>query len=474
MKIIYRYLLVFRGGDFVGEAITLARWQFAITTVYHFFFVPLTIGLSFLIAVMESFYVTTGKQKYKQMTIFWGKLFLINFAMGVVTGLVQEFQFGMNWSNYSRYVGDIFGVPLAIEALVAFFLESTFLGIWIFGWEKVSKKIHLLSIWIVALASTVSAFWILTANSFMHEPTGYVINNGRAELKSFAEVIQNPHLWVQFPHTIAAALSTAAFFVLGVSAYHVMKKNNSEWVKASLKLGIVTALISTMLVALFGDVQGKYLVKHLPMKMAAAEALWDSEDPAPLGVIAVIDEKNKKNSFEVTIPKLLSFMSYNSFTGKVEGLNDIQKRYEEQYGPGNYIPPVAISFYSFRLMVGSGVIMLLMALVTLYFYIRRKLQYKTKFLKLLVLSIALPYVANATGWILTEVSRTPWIVFGLLKLDQAISPTVSAGYVLTSLMIFTLVYSVLIIVDFSLMVKFAKKLPEASSLKQNKEDSLWI
>lgn len=458
----------------MGEVISLARWQFAITTVYHFFFVPLTIGLSFLIAVMETFYIKTGQQKYKQMSLFWGKLFLINFAMGVVTGLVQEFQFGMNWSNYSRYVGDIFGVPLAIEALMAFFLESTFLGIWIFGWEKVSKKIHLMSIWIVAIASTVSAFWILTANSFMHEPTGYVLNNGRAELKSFAEVIKNPHLWVQFPHTIFAALSTAAFFVLGISAYHLIKKNNAEWIKSSLKLGVIAAIISTLAVAFLGDVQGKYLVKHLPMKMAAAEALWDSKDPAPLGVIAVIDEKNQKNSFEIAIPKLLSFMSYNSFTGKVEGLKDIQSRYEKEYGPGNYIPPVTISFYAFRLMIGSGVIMLLLAAAALFFYATKRLENKTKLLKLLVLSIALPYVANATGWILTEVSRTPWMVFGLLRLDQGISPNVTAGYVLTSLIVFTLVYLILILIDFSLMVKFAKKLPETSSKKQNKEGSLWI
>lgn len=458
----------------MGEVLTLARWQFAITTVYHFFFVPLTIGLSFLIAIMESLYVKTGKQKYKQMTIFWGKLFLINFVMGVATGLVQEFQFGMNWSNYSRYVGDIFGVPLAIEALVAFFLESTFLGIWIFGWEKVSKKIHLLSIWIVTLASTISAFWILTANSFMHEPTGYVINNGRAELKSFAEVVQNPHLWVQFPHTVFAALSTAAFFVLGISAYHLLKKNTSEWVKASLKLGVVTALISTIFVAVLGDVQGKYLVKHLPMKMAAAEALWESKDPAPLGVIAVIDEKKQTNTFEIAIPKLLSFMSYNSFSGKVEGLKDIQKRYEALYGPGNYIPPVGISFYSFRLMIGSGVAMILIAISTLYYYARKKLQVKNKLLKLLVLSIALPYVANSSGWILTEVSRTPWIVFGLLKLDQAVSPTVSAGYVLTSLISFIVVYSILMIADISLMAKFAKKSPDVPDLKNNEEGSLWI
>lgn len=463
----------------MGDVITLARLQFAITTVYHFFFVPLTIGLSFLIAIMESFYVKTNDEKYKHMAKFWGKLFLINFAMGVVTGLVQEFQFGMNWSNYSRYVGDIFGVPLAIEALLAFFLESTFLGIWVFGWEKVSKKIHLASIWIVSLSTMLSAFWILTANSFMHEPTGYIISNGRAEMESFSKVIGNPHLWVQFPHTIFAALATGGFFVLGISAYHLIKKNKEEWVKASLKIGTIAALVSTILVAGVGDAQGKYLVKHLPMKMAAAEALWESKDPAPLSVISIIDEKNNKNTFEIAIPKLLSFMSYNKFTGKVEGINDIQARYEKQYGPGNYIPPVTVSFYTFRAMVGSGILMLLLSALALFFYKKGKITEKQGLLKVLVFSIALPYIANSTGWILTEMSRSPWIVFGLLKIDQAVSPTVSAGYVLTSLIVFTLVYSVLIVIDVALMFKFAKQSPleknaRKASVKGNKEGSLWI
>ncbi|MBC2580411.1 cytochrome ubiquinol oxidase subunit I [Clostridium sp. DJ247] len=463
----------------MGEVITLARWQFAITTVFHFFFVPLTIGLSFFIVIIESLYVKTENPKYKQMLKFWGKLFLINFSIGVVTGLVQEFQFGMNWSNYSRYVGDIFGVPLAIEALLAFFLESTFLGIWIFGWEKVSKKIHLLSIWIVAISSTISAFWILTANSFMHEPTGYIINNGRAEMTSFAQVIENSHLWVQFPHTIFASLATAAFFILGITSYHIIKNNRDEWVKSSLKMAVITCLVSTLLVIGMGDAQGKYLVKHLPMKMAAAEALWESKDPAPLSLIAVIDEKNKKNTVEISIPKLLSFMSYNKFSGKVEGLNDIEKNYEKQYGPGDYIPPVTISFYSFRLMVAAGMLMLLISLVVIYFYKKQSIYKNTNLLKILVISIALPYIANTTGWILTEVSRTPWIVFGLLKLDQAISPTVSRNYVLTSLAAFTLLYLVLIILEILLMFKYAKKPPLknkafVNNLKETEEGSLWI
>jgi len=459
------------------NVIALARWQFGITTVYHFFFVPLTIGLAFLLAIMETLFVKTNDEKYKVMVKYWGKLFLINFAMGVVTGLVQEFQFGMNWSNYSKYVGDIFGVPLAIEALVAFFLESTFLGIWVFGWEKVSKRIHLLSIWIVSISSVISAFWILTANSFMHQPVGYVIKNGRAEMTSFKALIENGHLWVQFPHTIASSLATGAFFILGVSAYHMLKKNKEAWIKTSFKISLILAIISTISVAGLGDAQGKYLVKNLPMKMAAAEALWATKDPAPLAIVAVIDQKNKRNSFEITIPKLLSFMSYNKFSGKVEGLNELQSQYVQKYGPGDYIPPVTLSFYSFRLMVGAGMVMILISLIGLYYYKKRTIYNKTMLLKLMVLSILLPYIANSAGWILTEVSRTPWIVFGLLKLNNAVSPTVSASYVLTSLIVFSLLYLVLIVIDIKLMVKFVKITPNTlTKLKKNKseEESLWI
>lgn len=461
------------------QVVNLARWQFAITTVYHFFFVPLTIGLGLLIAIMETIYVRTNDDKYKKMTKFWGELFLINFAMGVVTGLVQEFQFGMNWSNYSRFVGDIFGVPLAIEALLAFFLESTFLGIWIFGWEKVSKKIHLISIWIVAIATTISAFFILAASSFMHEPTGYNIENGRAVMTSFTSIITNPHLWVQFPHTVFGAWATGGFFVLGVSAYHLIKKNRADWVKSSLKIGIIFSLVSTILVIGMGDIQGKYVVKNLPMKMAASEALWDSEDPASLGVVAIIDEGQRKNTFEISIPRLLSFMSFNKFDGKVEGLNDLQTQYEDKYGPGDYIPPVTISFYSFRLMVGAGSMMLLLSIAALYFFKKKNVDKKPLLLKLLVFSIALPYIANSTGWILTEVSRSPWIVFGLLKISNAVSPNVSASYVLTSLIVLGVIYTALIIVDISLMIKFVKKpllenRDKISGLKKEEEGSLWI
>ncbi len=460
----------------MDNIINLARWQFAITTIYHFFFVPLTIGLAFYLAIMETIYVKTRNEKYKKMVKYWGKLFLINFAMGVVTGLVQEFQFGMNWSTYSRYVGDIFGVPLAIEALLAFFLESTFLGIWVFGWEKVSKKIHLLSIWIVSIATMISAFWILTANSFMNNPVGYKINNGRAEMTSFTALITNGHLLVQFPHTIAAALCTGAFFIVGVSAYLLLKNRNTAWVASSFKIGMVMALISTLLVIGMGDLQAKYLVKNIPMKMAAAEALWNTKDPAPFAVVAIIDESSKKNVFEITIPKLLTFMSYDSFTGKVQGINQLEAKYEKQYGPGNYTPPVTLSFYTFRIMVGAGILMLILAFLGLFFLKKGTMVSKKLLLKLMVFAIALPYIANSCGWILTETGRSPWIVIGLLKIKDAVSPTVSLGYLIASIVTFAVLYTVLAIIDVMLMVKFIKvgDTGDDSNKKNGEEESLWI
>lgn len=269
------------------DALTLARWQFGVTTVYHFFFVPLTIGLIWVVALLHTAWVVTDRPIYKKMTKFWGKLFLINFAMGIVTGIVQEFQFGMNWSEYSRFVGDVFGAPLAIEALLAFFLESTFLGLWIFGWDKLPKKVHLATIWMVAIGSNLSAFWILVANSFMQQPMGYVLRNGRAEMNDFLALITNPHVFVQFPHVIAGAMATAAFFVMGISAWHLRKPEDEEHLEAfslSFRIGAVYALVSTLAVMTVGHTQAQYMMRVQPMKMAAAEALWETENPAAMSL----------------------------------------------------------------------------------------------------------------------------------------------------------------------------------------------
>jgi len=438
------------------DPLLLARLQFAVTTVYHFFFVPLTLGLSILVAIMETVYVKTGNEAYKRMAKFWGKLFLINFVMGVVTGIVQEFQFGMNWSEYSRFVGDIFGAPLAIEALLAFFLESTFLGVWIFGWNRLSPKLHAATFWIVAFGSNLSALWILIANSFMQQPVGYAVNNGRAEMTDFFALLTNGHVWVQFPHVFFAGVCTAAFFVIGISAYHLKKKSDDKFVwTQSLKFGTIYGAIGVFMVMLVGHSQSQYMIKIQPMKMAAAEALWDSEDPAAMSLFTIGDEKNRKDVFAIKVPGLLSFLAYNKFSGEVRGINQIQKEYEQSHGPGNYVPPVAISYWTFRIMVGAGMVMLLIIAWLLYSLFRNKVDFKPVMWKILLWGIALPYIANSTGWIFTEMARQPWIVFGVLRTEDGVSPTVGAGAILTSLILFTLVYGALMVADIYLLKKYA-------------------
>jgi cytochrome d ubiquinol oxidase subunit I len=440
------------------NTVTLSQWQFGITTVYHFFFVPLTLGLSVLVAIMESLFVATGNEIYKKMTKFWGKLFLINFAMGVVTGIVQEFQFGMNWSDYSRYVGDIFGAPLAIEALLAFFLESTFLGIWIFSWDKISKKLHLAAIWLVAIGTNLSALWILVANSFMQHPVGYEIVGERAVMSNFLDLLTNPYLWGQFPHTIFAGFTTAAFFMLGISAYHIYRKKDEDAFNHSFKIAAIVGIISILGVVFVGDRQTKNLEVFQPMKLAAAEALTESEDPAGLSLISIVDENETevKEIFSLRIPKLLSFLTYNKFSGKVLGINEIQKEYEAKYGSGDYSPNVFVSYWAFRIMVGLGFLMVFIAgLVLLYIYIFKKPLPK-KILYFFPAVILMPYLSNTAGWILTEMGRQPWVVYGHLKTIDAVSPNISPGMVLTSLITFALIYSVLMIADIYLLQKFAR------------------
>lgn len=456
----------------------LARWQFGLTSAYHFLFVPLTLGLSMLVAIMETIYVSSGNETYKKMAQFWGKLFVINFSMGVVTGIVMVFQFGMNWSEYSRFVGDIFGVPLAIEALLAFFLESTFLGIWIFGWEKVSKKVHLLSIWLVAIASNLSSLWILTANSFMQNPVAYTLTETRAEMTNFLELLTNPYVWHQFPHVILSGFTTGAFFILGISAYHLLRKNNLEFFRNSFKVGAVFGLISVLLVAGVGHKQGQFLIETQPMKMAAAEALWETADPAPFAVVALIDEKKQENTWEIALPGMTSFLAYNKFAGEVKGMKDLQLEQEARYGPGNYIPPVKTVYWSFRFMVGAGSLMVLLALVAFIRSRSGRPETAAGFLKILPWAIALPYIANISGWMMAEIGRQPWIVYGLQKVEQAISPNVSAGAVLTTLIGFTLVYGLLAVADAYLLVKYAKLGPEGIDIGKQpvvsgEEVSLW-
>ncbi len=443
------------------DLLTLARLQFAATTIYHFLFVPLTLGLSFLVAWMQYKYYKTHDKAWDTLTRYFGTLFLINFAVGVVTGIVQEFQFGMNWSNYSRFVGDIFGAPLAIEALAAFFLESTFLGLWIFGRDKLSPKIHLATIWIVAFASSLSALWILIANSFMQSPTAFKIVETafgpRAEMTDFFALITNPHVLRQFPHVLASGLATGSIFVLSISALNLLMNHKNDIFKKLIKPMSIIGAIALILSVGAGDAQGKYITKHQPMKLATAEALWDTTAQAPFSIFAVIDEKRGMNGISLEIPYALSILATNDPNATVQGINDLQTQYEAEYGPGDYTPPVALMFYSFRAMVYAGTLMLLVMIFSIIF--SKKLQQHKWYYVLLVLMLPLPYLCNTAGWIFAEVGRTPWLVQGVLKLQDGISTATSASAttVLVSLIGFVVLYGVLAVIDVSLMANFIKK-----------------
>jgi cytochrome d ubiquinol oxidase subunit I len=438
------------------DATILARWQFAIVTIYHFFYVPLTLGMTIFIALVETQYVRTGNEMYKRMAKFWGKVFLVNFAIGVVTGIVQEFQFGMNWSEYSRFMGDIFGAPLAIEALLAFYMESTFIGLWVFGWDKISKKQHLAAAWLVALGSNLSALWILIANSFMQHPQGYTIDpeSGRALMSDFAALVFNPNVQLQFPHVLTSGISLAGFVVMAFSAWHLLRKHEVEVFRTSFRMAAKYALVGSVLVATIGHFQGQFLVKHQPLKMASAEALWETEQPASLSLFAIIDEDAHENKINITVPYLLSFLSYNNFTGEVEGLNDLTAQAEAKYGAGDYLPPVTLNYWSFRTMVGAGSLMILVALAAVYWSKDEKLLKKTLFLKASVYAAILPYLAVTTGWLIAETGRWPWIVYGLQKVEDAVSPNVPAWNVAISLGLMIIIYTVFTIVAYKLAIKY--------------------
>lgn len=441
------------------DTVTLARLQFAITTVYHFFFVPLTLGLSILVALMETIYVRTGNEVFKRMTKFWGKLFVINFAMGVVTGIVQEFQFGMNWSEYSRMVGDIFGAPLAIEALLAFFLESTFLGIWLFGWDKLSPKLHAASMWLVAIGSNISALWILIANSFMQQPVGYVVRNGRAEMANFFEMILNPNIWVQYPHVLTSGLTTASFFILGISAYHLYRKSNPEMFRRSFQIAAVVGAMAIVLLSLGGHAQMQHVGEMQPMKLASAEALWNTESPASFSLLTIGDLTQKREVFSIRIPRVLSLLAYNQLEGEVKGIYDLQAEYEQVYGPGDYVPPVAVVYWTFRIMVGAGILLLVLAFYALLQVMSEHVNINQRTQKIFFFALFLPYIANSAGWIMTEVGRYPWVVYGLLKLEDAVSLAVSPGELWVTLVGYTLIYALLMVADVYLLVKYAKTVP---------------
>jgi cytochrome bd ubiquinol oxidase subunit I len=443
------------------QALDLARWQFAITTVYHFLFVPITIGMSFLVAGMQTAWYRTNKVKYLRATKFFGKLFLINFAIGVVTGIVQEFQFGMNWSSYSRFVGDIFGAPLAMEGLIAFFLESTFLGLWIFGWDRLPKKIHLATIWLAATGTLLSAYFILAANAWMQHPVGYVINaeKGRAELTSIVEVLTQKTALATFFHTIPSAVFTGGAFIAGVSAWLIIKKKDIEMARPTLKLGAVTMILSFIVISVTGDYTAKIMTEQQPMKMAAAEALYETTSNAPLSLLTIGTLDGTRSVFQIDVPSVLSFMATGDVNGTVKGINDLQKEYEQTYGPGDYTPNIPIAYWGFRLMMGFGAIAFLFAALVLWQMRKGGLPHGKWFLPAMISMPFLPLLANSFGWIFTESARQPWSVFGLIKTEDGVSAVVSAGSVLFTMIVFTLLYGVLAFIEIGLVLKVIKNGP---------------
>lgn len=437
------------------DVLTLSRFQFGAAALFHFLFVPLTLGLSILIAMMETLWVRTGDETYKRMTKFWGKLFLINFAIGIVTGITLEFQFGTNWSRYSIYVGDVFGSLLAIEATVSFFLESTFIAVWMFGWKKLSPKMHCLSIWLVAIASNISAFWILIANAWMQHPVGYTIRNGRAELTDFIAVITQKFAVLEILHTLGGAYILSGFFVIGISAWHLLKNKNNDFFLRSFRMGVSFALVFSLFEIAQGHMNASILQTTQPTKMAAMEAHWETSDHAPINLIQWPDEKNSKNLIEaLPIPNLLSILAGHTPSTTIRGLRE---------WPQEERPPILLTFLSFRGMVGLA--FLFLAISAFGFWKRKTIGNYPWFLKICFFSIPLPYLANELGWLVAEFGRQPWIVYGLMKTKDAVS-TLAVSQVLTTAIGFVLLYSLLGITDFYLLAKYARKDPTLQPIKR--------
>ena len=434
------------------DLVTLSRFQFAATTMFHFLFVPLTLGLTIIIAYMETKYVRTGDETYLDMTKFWAKLFLINFAVGVVTGITLEFQFGTNWSRYSAYVGDIFGSLLAIEATATFFLESTFIGVWLFGWKKLSKKAHAFVMWLVAIGSNLSAVWILIANAWMQSPVGFTIRNGRAEMVDFLAVVTQRFAIYKIVHTISAALVLASFFIMGISAYHLLKKRHIEFFTKSFRTALGFGVVFSLVVFILGDMNGVLVAEKQPTKLAAMESLWETTERAPVYMFSWPDPENEKNAIEIgAIPGLLSFLVKHDINAEIPGLKAF---------PEDERPPVLVTSFAFKGMVGLGVIFILLTIVG--FFKRKKLLESPLYLKIMMFAIPLPYLAIQFGWLVTELGRQPWIVYGLVRTADAASP-VAASQVAVSLVAFILVYGILGAAGFYLMYQKAVKGPDISS-----------
>jgi len=446
----------------------LDRWQFAVTIIYHFLFVPLTIGLGLLVAVMQTLAYRRHDPEWDRLARFFGNLFLINFAMGVVTGIVQEFQFGMNWSNYSVFVGNIFGAPLAIEGLLAFFMESTFLGLWIFGRNRLPPVIHLATIWLASIGTILSALFILAANSWMQHPVGYRIVGHKAVLANFWAILGNSTLWAAFAHTVLAAFLTGGMFLLGISVWKLVRQGDRAFFRP-VKLAAGLSLVCILGVIVSGDFQARLMDEQQPMKMAAAEALYNTEAGASFSLLT-IGNLSGQPIFQIRIPHLLSLISTVSWNGEVQGINQVQAAEEARHGPGSYIPVIWVTYWSFRSMVGLGFLILIVAGWALLLARRRRTDLPRWFSWVALAGIAMPFLANTAGWIFTEMGRQPWIVYGLMRTSQATSPTVVVSSVAVTFGGFVLLYTVLGVVDLWLMKRSAlRSLSEADEAEEDEE-----
>ncbi|GAB3494413.1 cytochrome ubiquinol oxidase subunit I [Flexivirga lutea] len=463
------------------DALDLARWQFAITTVYHFLFVPITIGLSAIVAGFHTWYLRRRDPQLLRLAKFFGKLFTINFALGLVTGIVQEFQFGMNWSDYSKFVGDIFGAPLAFEALLAFFLESTFLGLWIFGWGRVPEKIHGACMWVVHIGTVLSAYFILAANSFMQHPVGYRYNpdTGRAELTDFIAVLTNKVQLVTFPHVLAAAYLCGGALVMGVGLWSMRTssphhRQDTQMYRKAARVGAIVTLVAGIGVAITGDTQGKVMTEVQPMKMAAAEALYTTRDScAEFSIFTVGSLDGEHEKYAITVPCVLSFLGTGSFDGKVQGINDLKRELPRQIAaaaaqrgePARYVQPadavftpnIPLAYWSFRLMIGIGMLASAISIVVLWLTRKGRSDLPRWLVLAGIVAPLLPVLGNSFGWIFTETGRQPWLVYGVMTTSSGVSPTVSTASVITSMVVFTVLYAGLAVVEVRLMLDYIRR-----------------
>jgi cytochrome bd ubiquinol oxidase subunit I len=442
-----------------STTVDLARIQFATTSIFHFLFVPLTLGLGPLVAIMQTRWHRTGDEAWLRLTRFFGTLFLINFAIGVATGLVQEFEFGMNWSVYSRFVGNVFGAPLAIEGLAAFMLEATFLGLWIFGWNRLSPRLHLATLWIAVLGTWLSGYFILVANSWMQHPVGYKLVNGEAQLTSVWALLSNGFALRAYLHTMLAGLIFGSIVMLGICCWHFLRGHEVDLFRKAAKLALIVAVPVTLLQLVVGNRFGEAVTSAQSMKIAASEAQWKTCQPCGFSLFQIggFTEQDETPSFSITIPRVLSYMATGSFDGQVQGLTELQTQEQRKYGRGtNYMPNVRVIYWSMRVMAFAGVLMLLIAAVGAWLFWKQRLEKARWFHWTAIVTMALPYIAATAGWILTEMGRQPWIVQGLLLTSEANSPNVSTTWLGISLGFFITLYVALGVVDFVLMRRYAR------------------